>query len=99
MYAAPGSKTPITGRAVRLIVAAFIVGVVCLVGLFILATRHPALIDTTTPQGGYQCYFYRDADGDGRGNPEMKLLGKLGETPPAGYTLTPGDCDDNDPKR
>lgn len=99
MYNAPGSKTPITRPAIKLILTLFVVGVVSLLLLFVLFKRFPGLLRRVFPQDGYQCYFYRDADGDGRGNPEEKILGKLGEVPPSGYTLTVGDCDDNNPNR
>ena len=49
--------------------------------------------------GDYQIYLYRDADGDGRGNPEKWILGKMGEDPPLGYTVVVGDCDDHDPNK
>lgn len=39
--------------------------------------------------------FYVDADGDGYGNPNQFIFSCL-EDLPAGYTLTGGDCNDND---
>lgn len=39
--------------------------------------------------------YYRDADGDGFGNPSA--LPNLSCTPPAGYVLEAGDCNDQDP--
>lgn len=40
--------------------------------------------------------FYEDVDGDGWGNEDVKLLA-CDATPPNGWTLVPGDCDDADP--
>ncbi|NVI97939.1 putative metal-binding motif-containing protein [Myxococcus sp. AM009] len=39
--------------------------------------------------------YYRDADGDGFGDPSA--LPNLSCTPPAGYVLEAGDCNDQDP--
>lgn len=39
--------------------------------------------------------FYRDADGDGWGNPDETLLACA---PDDGYAPRPGDCDDNEPQ-
>lgn len=59
----------------------------------------PGLVGLLQPSGGYEVHFYRDADGDGRGNPQEKILGKLGEEPPVGYTVVVGDCDDHNPNK
>lgn len=59
----------------------------------------PAHLNFLRPSGDYQVYFYRDADGDGRGNPEEWILGKMNEEPPPGYTVVVGDCDDHDPNK
>ena len=40
--------------------------------------------------------FYRDADGDGLGNPYVKAYGCSSPTPPAGYVLNANDCNDAD---
>lgn len=59
----------------------------------------PRLLTLLEPSGDYQVYFYRDADGDGRGNHEEWILGKMDEEAPAGYTVVVGDCDDHDPNK
>jgi len=40
--------------------------------------------------------FYRDADNDGAGDPDVRVLSCF-PTPPPGYLSTDGDCDDTDP--
>ncbi len=40
--------------------------------------------------------FYRDADGDGLGNPYVKAYGCSSPTPPAGYVINANDCNDAD---
>jgi len=94
-----GNKTPITKSGIKKIINFFIFGVAFLFLLFILIKLFPGLIKIVQSQGGFQCYFYRDADGDGRGNPEKWILGKVGEEPPIGYTVVVGDCDDNNPNK
>jgi hypothetical protein len=59
----------------------------------------PGLVGLLQPSGGHKVHFYRDADGDGRGNPQEKILGELGEEPPVGYTVVVGDCDDHNPNK
>ena len=84
--------------AVKKIVLFFVGGLACLVALFIILKCFPGLMTFVEPKGGFQCYYYRDADGDGRGNPADKTLGQIGE-PPEGYTAVVGDCDDTDPNK
>lgn len=59
----------------------------------------PVSLNFLRPSGDHQVYFYRDADGDGRGNPEEWILGKRKEGPPPGYTVVAGDCCDHDPSK
>ncbi|MEY2538108.1 MAG: large repetitive protein [Verrucomicrobiota bacterium] len=40
--------------------------------------------------------YYRDADGDGLGNPS-ELIFAVSASPPAGYVTNNADCDDSDP--
>ncbi|MCA9493920.1 MAG: putative metal-binding motif-containing protein [Myxococcales bacterium] len=47
--------------------------------------------DDTDPES--MTIYYRDADRDGAGNPEVTRSACL---PPSGWTATGGDCDDND---
>ena len=59
----------------------------------------PVSLNFLRPSGDHQVYFYRDADGDGRGNPEEWILAKRKEGPPPGYTVVAGDCYDHDPNK
>ena len=94
-----GNKAPITKSNVQKIITFCVFGLALLFLLFILVKRFPGLMTIVQPRGGFQCYFYLDADGDGRGNPEYKILGKVRQEPPPGYTVVVGDCDDNNPNK
>lgn len=97
MMIEPGLKTPITRSGVAALAICFFVGVAVLGVLFIFLRRSPGMLGP--PEGGYEVYCYRDADGDGRGNPEERILIREGDTPPKGYTVVAGDCDDHDPNK
>jgi hypothetical protein len=49
--------------------------------------------DSTVDEGLPQNTYYRDADGDGYGNP-AQARGDCAATPPAGYAAAAGDCND-----
>ena len=59
----------------------------------------PVSLNLLRPSRDHQVYFYRDADEDGRGNPEEWILGKKSEGSPPGYTVVAGDCYDQDPTK
>ena len=101
-YSGPGPIEPQSsfsfyGR--RLIIGAVIIGLIT--GLYFLMRIKiaPAAFKFLETSGDYHVYFYRDADGDGRGDHTKKILGKLGEEPPVGYTVVVGDCDDHNPNK
>jgi len=48
-------------------------------------------IESATPD----YVFYRDADNDGFGDPDVRVISCF-PTPPPGYLITDGDCDDDD---
>ena len=92
-------QTPFWSHYRWLILGAVLVGV--FTGLYFLnhSIIVPRVLKFLEPSGDYKTYFYRDADGDGRGSPEEKIIGKWGEEPPQGYTDVVGDCDDHDPNK
>jgi len=77
----------------------FLIAVILALYFLIRADILPSVSILLQPSGDYQVYFFRDADGDGRGNSEEWILGKGGEEPPVGYTVSVGDCDDHDPNK
>jgi hypothetical protein len=77
----------------------FLIAVIMALSFLIHINIVPRLLTFLEPSGDYQVYFYRDADGDGRGNHAEWILGKMGEEAPAGYTVIVGDCDDHDPNK
>ena len=60
--------------------------IVCPCGVVVLAGDHCPCV-----------MYYRDADGDGFGNPNASVSGTLNNAP-AGYVTNNTDCDDNDNK-
>jgi hypothetical protein len=40
--------------------------------------------------------YFLDADGDGYGNPKLKVTVSCGQTRPSGYVTNNSDCNDND---
>jgi hypothetical protein len=54
---------------------------------------HSVTLDAATAGSGQGSTFYRDADGDGFGNPNVTTTGC---TPPAGYVISNTDCNDSD---
>jgi hypothetical protein len=51
--------------------------------------------DATVDEGLPQNTYYRDADGDGYGDP-AQTKGDCAATPPSGYVAVAGDCNDGD---
>jgi len=100
-YRGPGPIEPETSFSSfrrGLIIGAVSVAVIAGLYFLIHSKIVPSVLQFLKPSGGY-VYLYRDADGDGRGNPGERILGKRGEEPPIGYTVVVGDCDDHDPNK
>jgi hypothetical protein len=65
--------------------------------LLVLACTPAILVDEVVgPPCEARAAFYRDADGDGAGDP---LTVAITCAAPDGYVATAGDCDDADPAR
>ena len=95
-YGGPGPIEPQSSFPRWVITGLVFIAVIMTLYFLIHFKIAPAHLNFLRPSGDYQVYFYRDADGDGRGNPEEWILGKMNEEPPPGYTVVVGDCDDHD---